>query len=420
LSEAGLGVRARAAVWAGRVSSRFSRALGLGEGLVIGGRVAECIEPGLLRTLCEGKEVVVVTGTNGKTTTRRMLAALLERDPRRRPVATNRGGANMRAGLTSTVIAERSARCLVFEVDEAWVVRVLRDVKPSALVLLNLSRDQLDRFAEVRLLAERLREACQQAYDTGAVVVANADDPLVVYAASDGAAVFVGAGTSWLMDARVCPWCGAPVRWDAGSFACSSCGFSRPDPYCWLEGEKVVFRDGLEVLLSLSIPGAMNLGNAAMALATARCLGVDVAGAGSELGAISAVEGRYSEFSWGGEMKVRLFLAKNPAGWAALLSSVAGCRCAIVAVNARAEDGRDTSWLYDVDFSPLAGAHVIASGERSRDLALRLAYQGIEAEVVPDLRRALDAAGRRFTECLLLANYSAFWQARKVGGVSLE
>ena len=183
---------------------------------MVGGHAILAIHPAALGALAAGRQVVLVSGTNGKTTTTKLLAAALA-SPAAGPevVVTNLLGANMPTGLAAALAAGRPGAPAVLEVDEAWLGRVAAQVRPSVLVLLNLSRDQLDRNNEVRHVAQRWRQACREA--SGAVVVANADDPLVAWAATGAPRVtWVGAGLRWRNDATGCPECGGTIVFGPG------------------------------------------------------------------------------------------------------------------------------------------------------------------------------------------------------------
>ena len=252
------GRRARLATAAVRSINWCSRTLGRGSGTVIGGRAGLALDPQLLRELSEHRVVALVTGTNGKTTTTRMLAEAIA-DPLG-PVATNATGANMPAGHVAALVAHRTAPAAVLEVDEGYVDRMLDEVHPSVVVLLNLSRDQLDRVAEVRLVAERWRRAFDRLAGGAEggrpvpvavpvvvpVVVANADDPLVAWAAGAAPSVrWVGAGLVWHEDAVGCPACGGAIAFGPhGAWACDRCDLRRPDPDVWLDGDDLVSADG--------------------------------------------------------------------------------------------------------------------------------------------------------------------------------
>jgi lipid II isoglutaminyl synthase (glutamine-hydrolysing) len=327
-------------------------------------------------------------------------------------VVSNAGGANLPTGLTAALTADRASKVGVLEVDEPFLPRVAAAVRPRAVVLLNLSRDQLDRYAEVRRLAGIWRDALD---GTTATVVANADDPLVAWAASAAHdVVWVAAGQGWTYDSTSCPACGDILRRDAsGGWRSEKCGLVRPEPAWQADGGEIVDPDGARHAVSLSLPGQVNVGNAALATAAANTVwGVDIDAALAAMAAIPSVEGRYLETNHRGR-PVRLLLAKNPAGWTEALRMARADAPVVVAVNARAADGRDPSWLWDVPFEVLQGRHAIATGERSRDVAVRLRYAGVEHVRVDDAAAALAAAhGSGPVE--ILANYTAFQTYRKV------
>jgi UDP-N-acetylmuramyl tripeptide synthase len=377
---------------------------------VIGGRVMLAVDPKVLARLAAGRSVALVSGTNGKTTTTSLLVAALGGPGE---VVTNFLGANLPPGLASALAAGRPADPAVLEVDEAWLATVVSATRPRAVALLNLSRDQLDRNNEVRTLASRWRQAFSGAPQVTAV--ANADDPLVAWGAGKApTVVWVGAGQPWIDDAGGCPRCGGRIDFSSAALAgwsCRDCDLSRPELDVSLEGSTVSWRDGTTVTLDLQLPGRANRANATMALATSRVLGVDPAEAGRRLGLLTEVVGRYAVVQAGG-CRARLLLAKNPAGWLEVFDFLSPPpRPVVVAINARIADGRDPSWLWDVPFERLRGRLVVATGERSRDLAVRLRYAEVEHVHEPDLVRAIGAA--RSPEVDVVANYTSFQQLRR-------
>ncbi len=376
-----------------------SRRSGRGAGTVVGGNAGLGIDPHLLAHLARGRTVALVSGTNGKTTTTAMIACGWGRD-----VATNTTGANMPAGHVAALVGSRSP-VAVLECDERWLPDVISETAPAVVVLLNLSRDQLDRAAEVRQLAQRWRD-----WLSGGdfVVVANARDPLVVFAASASPRVhWCAPPTSWTLDARSCPVCTRPLDLGADAWSCT-CGFEEPQSQSVLtEGGARI--DGRPVTLDLAIPGAVNRGNALMALAALSVLGVDPALAASRLATLREIEGRYAKAVVAGQA-VRLLLAKNPAGFAAQLADQAEHRGPLwIAINDGLADGRDPSWIYDVDFEQLRGRPVWCWGTRRLDLATRLWYAGVEATVVENI------APRHDGIIDLIANYTAFQELRRGG-----
>jgi len=400
--------RLRLAAALGRAAQRTSQRLGRGNGAVIGGKVATLVCPDALARAAAGMPAVAVSGTNGKTTTTRLIATALETLG---PVATNIHGANLPNGVVSALLEPHpeGAR-LVAEIDERWLPAVMAQVPFRAVVLLNLSRDQIDRMAEGRSNAVRWRAALTAAGDV--VVVANADDPIVAHAVPDGIeAVWVAAGMRWRWDAMSCPACGGRIDYgDDGDWACRACAHRRPEPTVTVTGDTVHL--GTErVELDLGLPGEHTRSNAAMALAAARVLGVAPATAAAAFSRVTDVDGRYREL-WGDGQPGRLFLGKNPAGWLEVLEVLdAGAdRPLVLVFNANQPDGRDPSWLWDVPVERLRGRPVIVAGERAADMAVRLRYAEVEHRVAPSLDAAL-ADGRRLGADVL-ATYTAFWQVK--------
>jgi UDP-N-acetylmuramyl tripeptide synthase len=407
-----LQLRARLATTIGGAAGRVSRLTGRGDGSVIGGVIALRLEPGLLGQLAAGKQIVLVTGTNGKTTTTRLITAALEELGQR--VATNAFGANMEAGLAAALGKEPDAAFGVLEVDEKYVPSVLSATAARVLALLNLSRDQMDRAAEIWLLARRWRDALADAPDCQ--VVANADDPLIAWAASGAKQVtWVAAGQRWREDSWCCPECGSHLRRDDHDWRCGECGFARP-PVSWtLDGETAVDAAGHRYELDLALPGRANRANAVVALAVAERFGIDPPRALPRLRQVTSVAGRYTTVPRRGR-SVRLLLAKNPAGWLEAFDVLAPAPVRVMlAVNAQGPDGRDTSWLWDVDYRHLRGRRVFVTGERKLDLAVRLEADGVEFQLVEGVEDAVDLIETGDT-LDVIANYTAFQQIRTTFG----
>ena len=408
MPDRGRGVRTRVAVVAGGWAAGLSRRLGLGAGGIIGGRVMLAVDPQALRHLACGRRTVLVSGTNGKTTTSHLLAALLRTVG---PVAHNATGANMPDGAVAALGAHPEAGQAVLEVDELYVAAVAEAVDPQVIVLLNLSRDQLDRGREVRGVAAALSTALSEALirhpDT--LVVANADDPMVVWAAAPAVrVVWVAAGRDWAEDTLGCPRCGAALEVAGQRWRCS-CGLARPVPRWQVQPEAgtVTCGDGAAIPVLLGLPGRFNLGNAAFALAAAAQLGLDPATAAGALAGVDTVGDRYRSVRHGGH-ELRLLLAKNPAGWSAMLRLLEPAAARLFVVNAREADGRDTSWLWDVPFELLAGqsTSVVAAGEKAADLGLRLDYARVDHVTVADPLAALTVVPAGKVD--VLATYTAF------------
>jgi UDP-N-acetylmuramyl tripeptide synthase len=413
----GLPSRTRLAVGAGRLVGAASRGLRRGDGVVVAGRVALAFDRRALGVLAAGRSVALVSGTNGKTTTTRLLALALGTQG---PVATNAGGANLPAGLVTALGGAPAGAPAALEVDEAYLGAVAAAVRPRAIALLNLTRDQLDRVSEVRRLGQRWRSALG---GCPALVVANADDPIVAWAAMGAArVVWVAAGQPWRKDATGCPRCEGRIRFGAdGAWACEACGLERPAIGARLgEGDsadELVFADGRRYPLRLGLPGRFNRTNAVVAAVTAEALGVPVDEALEAMSEARAVAGRYGVYAVPGAgrpgVRARLLLAKNPAGFAEIFEVLSPPPApVVVGINARVADGRDPSWLWDVGFERLAGRVVVATGERCLDLAVRLRYAEVVHRVVREPLEALRAAaalrGEGDAAVDVVANYTCF------------
>ncbi|BDN80020.1 UDP-N-acetylmuramyl peptide synthase [Mycobacterium pseudoshottsii] len=378
---------------------------------MIGGLVAMTLDRSVLRQLASGRRTVVITGTNGKSTTTRMTAAALSTLG---AVATNAEGANMDAGLVAALAADRRAGLAALEVDEMHVPHVSDAVEPAGLVLLNLSRDQLDRVGEINVIERTLRAGL--ARHPNAVVVANCDDVLMTSAAYDSPnVVWVAAGGSWSNDSVSCPRSGEVIVREPGHWYSTGADFKRPRPQWWFDDEAVYGPDGLALPMRLALPGAVNRGNATQAVAAAVALGADPALAVAAVAEVDEVAGRYRSFALG-RHQARILLAKNPAGWQEALSMVDERAAGVViSVNGQVPDGEDLSWLWDVRFEHFAEAFkttpVVAAGERGTDLAVRLGYAGVQHTLVHDTVAAIESCPPGPVE--VVANYTAFLQLQR-------
>jgi UDP-N-acetylmuramyl tripeptide synthase len=323
----------------------------------------------------------------------------------------------MPTGHTSALAKAGATPYAVLEVDEHYLAQVIAATNPRVAALLNLSRDQLDRAKEVAMMAQLWRDAL--ATHPQVHVVANADDPMVVWAATPvaptgrpaahaGGVTWVSAGQRWHDDSWVCPECGSAIERRDGRWDCTACWLRRPDPQWTYEGNVVVGPDGVGHEITLQLPGRVNRANAATALAVAVQFGVRVADAVPKLSEVASIAGRYAQVVRRGR-NIRLLLAKNPAGWLEAFD-MADRAPTLLAINARGPDGLDTSWLFDVDFAPLRDRPVLITGDRAYDLAVRLEVNEVPFRHVPRFADALAEVPPGRLE--VIANYTAFQDIR--------
>jgi UDP-N-acetylmuramyl tripeptide synthase len=426
-------LRGRSALALGSAARWASRVTGRGAGAMIGGLVAMTLDPSVLQQLGVGRRTAVITGTNGKSTTTRMIAAALRTigapaapGHRHQTVATNSEGANMDAGLVAALAADRNATLAALEVDEMHVPHVADAVHPAVIVLLNLSRDQLDRVGEINHIERTLRTGL--ARHPEAVVVANCDDVLMTSAAYDSPnVIWVSAGGSWAGDSVSCPRSGEVIVREQSHWHSTGTDFKRPNPQWRVDAENLYGPNGFISPMKLELPGAVNRGNAAQAVAAAVAMGADPAAAVAAVSTVDEVAGRYRTVRIG-DHTARLLLAKNPAGWQEALSMVDKTAAGVViSVNGQVPDGEDLSWLWDVRFEDFAderlagggsggGTSVVAAGERGTDLAVRLGYAGVEHSLVHDTVAAIGSCPAGHVE--VVANYTAFLQLQRALGPS--
>jgi UDP-N-acetylmuramyl tripeptide synthase len=415
----GVRLRLLAATWIGNAVALASRLAGRGSGASIRGQVLTRLAPDAFAQLLKGRRVLAVSGTNGKTTTTHLLAAAIRAglDGATARLVTNADGANLHYGIASALSQRPKADIAVLETDERVVSDMIAHARPELLVLLNFSRDQLDRHHEIKSLGRAWRVALSAAGKTGPTIVANACDPLVVWSAGTAAkVVWVETTTVWNADGALCPACGTILRRTASAHGqrwdCPGCELHQPEAGYRVDGADIVLPDGTRVHPDLQVPGAFNVSNAACALAAAIEFGVDVTTALAGMHTVTAPAGRFATAKFG-NTTARLLLAKNPAGWAEALP-LAASNPVILAIDSVAADGKDVSWLWDVPFEQLAGRRVICSGPRAQDLAVRLSYAGVDHEIEPDLRAAL---GERKAAVDVIATYTPFQALLKMAGL---
>jgi UDP-N-acetylmuramyl tripeptide synthase len=435
-------MRLAAEITAARAVAGLSRLVGAGAGMTVPGKLLSKLDPGAIDKLAARLPAgtVAVSATNGKTTTSAMTAEILQ--PRFR-LAHNRSGANLVSGVASTLLASGGAELGLFEVDEGALPEVMRRVRPQAVLLGNLFRDQLDRYGELELIAERWRAAVD-ALPQSTTVVLNADDPQV---GSLGTGIHYGLddpsvarpALQHAADSKYCIRCGTPYDYAAayvghlGDYHCPKCGHARPPLQI---AARSIELHGLERAafdlvtpegtrrVELKLPGLYNVYNAVGAAALARALGASLDEIAEGLGRFSAAFGRFERIPVD-EKRLLLLLIKNPAGAnEAVRTLVEGRppRVVVVALNDATADGRDVSWIWDVDFEPLLDGldRVVATGGRAAELALRFKYGGLPddaIEVEPELARALDR-GLELTpagdELVVLPTYTAMLELQRI------
>jgi len=446
-------MRRIAAIAAAKAAAALSRRLKVGGGTALPGLLAERIDPAIVPEMARrlGQGSVIVTGTNGKTTTSRLLRGIVREAGLR--VVANRAGSNLMRGIAAAMaqaaglsggFAGAARRLGVFEVDEATVPEAARALRPRLLLFTNLFRDQLDRYGEVEHVAALWRDAVR-GLDASTVVVLNADDPSIaaLVEAAPGEVLFYGVedtsrGRERLehaADARWCSACGSELDYATvfyghlGHWRCPQCDRSRP------AGNVVASRVGLsaeasdltiaapagEVRARLPLTGLYNAYNALAAAAAAVGLGFEPAVIERGLASFTAGFGRQERLLVGGR-RVQVILAKNPAGLNEVLRTITadgGGKDLAVFLNDDIADGRDVSWIWDVDFDLLAGRvrNLTVSGTRAWDMALRLKYAGmdslpgVEEDTAAALRRAIRATPEG-GDLIVIPTYTAMLQVR--------
>jgi UDP-N-acetylmuramyl tripeptide synthase len=426
-------------VAAARGVAALSRLVGAGGGTTVPGKLLSRVDPGAIDRLAARLPLgaATVSATNGKTTTTAMVAEILR--PRHR-LAHNAAGANLVSGVASTLLAAGDAELGLLEVDEGALPEVLRRVRPRAVCLGNLFRDQLDRYGELELVAGRWRAAAA-GLSPDAELVVNGDDPqLAAIGEAHGRTTVFGLDDPRLArpalqhaaDSKYCVRCGTPYDYAAayvghlGDYRCPRCGHARPplDVAARAIELRGLERSAFELAtpegsrrVELALPGLYNVYNAVGAAALARALGASPDEIAAGLGRFSAAFGRFERIAVG-DRTLLLLLIKNPAGANEVVRTLVdggAPRLAVVALNDEIADGRDVSWIWDVDFEPLLVGleRLVASGARAAELALRFRYGGLDAasiEVEPGLERALDR-GLELTEpggeLVVLPTYTA-------------
>src|SRR5215213_1722954 len=366
-------LRLSVATAAGRLAAVASRLTGRGSGASIRGQVMLWLDRDALRKLLANKRIAMVSGTNGKTTTTHFLAAAMRTSLGHSAdrLVHNADGANLHAGIASALSERPNADIALLEPDERVVAALIKLGRPQVL--------------------------------------------------------WVDTATTWTQDASLCPQCGATLArqqpahapftdgWPSASrtgWYCTGCDLAQPKGDYVVEDGKIIDQNAQLWHPGLNVPGAFNISNAACALAAAELMGVDPGTALVGMRRVASPAGRFATATISGST-ARLLLAKNPAGWAEALP-LARTSTVILAIDSAAADGRDVSWLWDVEYEQLADRTVVATGPRAQDLAVRLEYAEVDYRCIPDLG---DALADHPEPVDVIATYTPFQRLRKMGGV---
>ncbi len=361
------------AMAAGRAAAAASRAFRRGEGATVSGRVILALRPDALAQLSRGRRIILVSGTNGKTSTAELLRELLETVAQ---VGGNRTGANLDTGMVAALAKEPQHKLVVLEVDEMYLPRALDELKPERMLLLNLSRDQLHRTSEVRMVAAGWRAAIDRHPEIDIVI--DYEDPFLAYVTRNHPRTTrVGFGKRLHLDAASCPECGSLLDWSGTRYRCAKCELGLlPQSFAAI-GASAIER------------------NLELACIVARHYGVAADSVQPRDRVVTVISGQAT-------LQVRL--VKNPASWIEALSALPDGPVILV-VNARGVDGLDTSWLWDVDYSTLRSHEVLVTGERRLDAAYRIHVDGVRHRVCENLA---DATSFLTGSVTVLASYTAF------------
>jgi lipid II isoglutaminyl synthase (glutamine-hydrolysing) len=429
-----------------QAAGKLSRLAGAGGGTTLPGKLLWKLDPGAVDRLAARLPAgsALISATNGKTTSAAMAASILRERFR---LAHNSSGANLVSGIASTLLHAGDAELGLFEVDEAAFPEVVERVHPRAVCLGNLFRDQLDRYGELEHVAERWRRAVHDLPADAALAV-NGDDPQVgaLAAEREGAIVFgvddptvARPSLQHAADSKYCIRCGTPYEYAAayvghlGDYRCPACGHARPRLDIAAQQIKLNALESVSFELALpsgaqsvrlNVPGLYNVYNALAAASLALNLGASADEIARGLTSFEAAFGRFERISVG-ERTLLMLLIKNPAGANEAVRTIVdggAPSIAVVALNDAIADGRDVSWIWDVDFEPLIGGldRLVATGDRAAELALRFKYGGLDTnaiEVVPSLSAGLDR-GLELTpangELVVLPTYTAMLALRKL------
>lgn len=403
-------MKLRVIIWIANLFGAISRLTKRGSGVMVTGRIILKLQPNAVSVLSKKRKIVLISGTNGKTTTTSLIYSALSVKTK---VVSNYTGANLFAGIAAALSKNLTAPAAALEVDEMVLPWAIKQTNPEMVVLLNLGRDQLDRLSEVRFVAQKWKDALA-ALPKDCLILADADDPFVAWSAIDWDNVlWFTSGAYGHMDASTCPSCGAVLCWsDGGAHYSCECGFEKPDVQWVLSADELRGPQNQSVKVISGIPGRAALSNAARAIVAASYFGISLQDSAAAISKVTSVDGRFGRVKIG-TTNFRLLLSKNPASWReTLATSATGPMCVLLVVNANTQDGKDTSWLWDVDFTPLKERYVVVTGERRLDVSARLMVNKIPHHLVTDESAAATLLGE--VDADLIASYTAFHRLAKL------
>lgn len=420
------------ACFLGKGISFFSKLFNLGAGETWPGELATILKPDILSVFLKKNEekVILIAGTNGKTTTAKLISEIIRKKTSGSKIIRNKSGANLINGLISSIIlntnfwGELKADYFVFEVDELVLPLVLKKIKPEVVVLLNLFRDQLDRYGEVDLIAKRWQKALKNSRFDKRLIL-NADDPLIFklgkglkakisYFGLEGKKNFLKKTPFWA-DSTYCPRCNSKLIFTGyfvshqGVWRCKKCMLKRPK----LSIKEKEWTSGLK--------GVYSKYNVLAAVLTGKALKVEDQKIRAAIKEFKPAFGRQEEVFYQGR-KVVLYLSKNPTGFNESIRTIEkkGRNVVLMVLNDRIPDGRDVSWIWDVDLENLNGCFkkIVVSGDRAFDMGLRVKYANLKNYLIEErLERAIKK-GLKETDkegsFYILATYSAMLEVRKI------
>lgn len=434
-------LRRIAAVCTAKIVAKICKMLGK-QGVTWAGKIALTMDPSILTELASDvrEKIFVVCGTNGKTTTNNLLCSTLEAQNKK--VVCNHTGSNMLNGCAAAFVLKTKwngkldADYACIEVDEASALRIFPHFKPDYMVLTNLFRDQLDRYGEIDITMNLVRDAMKLAPDMKVIV--NADDALSVYVTMESGNPYVTYGIgekvfeesiNEIKEGRFCKKCGARMNYhfyhfsQLGDYYCSFCDFKRPKIQynaSHIETGSHLAFDVEGRHIEANYRGFYNIYNILAAYAAAREAGLAIENFGKVLQDYNPENGRMEHFSINGT-EIILNLAKNPAGFNQNISAVMEdekLKDLIILINDNDQDGTDVSWLWDVDFDRFQAANIhsiVVSGIRCQDMRLRLKYVDIPSVLQPDVEKAIrERIENGCKNLYVLVNYTALYSTHNI------